>query len=693
MADTPANANDWRTTFRRRAAVAATAFLLWSAAIEARLVFLQVIQHDELSARAERQQSRTIESSAKRGEIVDRRGRVLAYSVDAETVYAVPTEIDDPVKAAGALCGALADCTPKERQALADRIERGRHFVYVRRQITPEQARRVSALDLAGIGFVKENRRFYPNKQLASHLLGYVGIDNTGLSGIEATYDSLIKGKSGTVLVQTDARRHAFSRLERPPTAGANLELTIDQYLQHIVERELQAGVEWSQAAGGSAVVMDPMTGEILALANYPTYNPNAYRDYKDDQRRNRAIQDLYEPGSTFKIVTASAALEEKAFAPADMINVSGGQIRFGTRVIRDTHDYGVLSFEDMIVKSSNVGAIRVGLKLGPERLSEYVTRFGFGRAASPDFRGESPGIVWSAARLNDSALASVSMGYQVGVTPLQMAAAVSAVANGGELIEPRLVRAVVRDGTRLPVPRKVLRRTISPGTATQLTTIMEGVVKNGTATQAQIDGYTIAGKTGTAAKIVNGAYSKSEYNVSFVGFVPSRKPAFTIIVVIDAPHAPGISRYGGTVAAPIFQKIASAALRQYGVPRTINAAPPILVARREEIREQPMSGPIEPPPFDAAQGKPFDSAEGRSIVTVAGPATGSASAFPDLRGLSARDALRVLSRLGMGARMRGTGIVIDQQPVPGSPIESGETATLWLERQTAVHLASRTQP
>ena len=656
--------HSWRGTLKRRLGVAAVGFVLWTAVIEARLVYLQVVRHADLSARAERQQMRTVTAPGKRGEILDRRGRVLAYSVDADSIYAVPSEIEQPHQAVAAICGALDDCTARERQQLLERFGRQRAFVYVRRQVTPEQARRVKALDLEGIGFMKESRRFYPNKELAAHLIGYVGIDSTGLHGIEATYDHLIKGKPGTVLVQTDARRHAFSRLEKPPTTGASLELTLDEYLQHIAERELKAGVHEFRAAGGSAVVMDPYTGEILALANYPTFNPNAFRQAPETARRNRAVQDLYEPGSTFKIVTAGAALEEKMIRSSDQIDVSAGLIRFGGRVINDDHRYGVLSFEDVIVKSSNVGAIKVGLKLGAERLGLYINRFGFGRPISPDFPGESPGIVWDPAKLTDSALASVAMGYQVGVTPLQMAAAVSSVANGGELIEPRVVRAVVRDGKRVPVPRKVLRRTVSPGTAAELTRIMESVVDRGTATRAQVAGYTVAGKTGTAKKLVNGSYlGHSNYNASFVGFVPSRKPVYTIIVVIDSPHAK--SYYGGAVAAPVWQRIADAALRHQGVPPTLNAPPPVLSARRDAPRELKTSGRVEPP----------------SILTVSERREGGEAGFPDLRGLSAREAIRTLARLGLTAKMHGAGVVVEQRPEPGAPLDGRTTCALWLDR------------
>src|SRR5688500_14304411 len=368
---------------------------------------------------------------------------------------------------------------------------------------------------------------------------------------------------------------------------------------------------------------------------------------------------------SDLKIVTASAALEEKVTTPEELVDVRGGQIRFGSRVIHDPHEQGVVAWKDGIVKSSTVGAIRIGLELGAERMGAYVARFGFGRPLSPDFRGESPGIVRGVAKMKDSALASVAMGYEIGVTPLQMAAAVSSVANGGELVEPRLVRAVRRGAERPTVPRKVLGRTISASTARQLTDIMEAVVTDGTGTAAQIDGYTVAGKTGTASKIVNGAYSKSDYNVSFVGFVPSRKPMFTIVVVVDSPHAPGLSRYGGTVAAPIFQRIAEAVLRHQGVPPSVNPAPPVLVARHDRVFEQPTAGPATAP----------------EIVTVAATRDGSDAGFPDLTGMNARDVARVLARLGMSPRLHGGGRVVRQRPAPGSPIETSGVATLWLER------------
>ena len=657
---------NWRPTVERRILAAAGIFAFWTLAILARLIYLQVISHEDLSTRAKRQQMRTITAPAKRGEIYDRHGRLLAYSVDADTIYAVPYEIEDAAKTAAALCGALDECTAKERAALTERLGADRAFSYVRRRVAPLEARKVAALKLDGIGFMKESRRFYPNKELAAHLLGHVGLDNVGLSGIEATYDKAVRGREGTLIVQADARRQAFGRLERAPTSGGSLELTIDEQLQYIVERELRAGVEEKRADGGSAVVMDPRTGEILALANWPTFNPNAFNASSDAGRRNRAVQDIYEPGSTFKVVTIAAALEEDVMPISASIDTSPGVIRFGGRVIDEYggRNYGVLSFTDVIVKSSNIGAIKVGLKLGPERLGRYVNRLGFGKPTSPDFPGESPGIVWDPAKLSDSALASMSMGYQVGVTPLQMTAAMNAIANGGTWIEPRVVRAVIRDGVRTRVEPKVVRRAVSAETALEMLPILEAVVERGTAKAAQIPGFTIAGKTGTADKLVNGRYVGHLQNVSFLGFVPSRDPVLTIIVMVDTPRVG--SDTGGAVSAPIFKRIAEAALRHLGVPPNLNPPAPVVVAsQREPSPVTPTSSTFSVP----------------AIVTLAGGGD-DASLVPDLRGMSARDALRTLAKLGMSARLRGKGLVVEQTPAAGSPLDRGVTCTLVLERE-----------
>jgi cell division protein FtsI/penicillin-binding protein 2 len=664
---------DWRAVLKGRMRLASVLGILWALAIVGRLVHLQIITRADLMVRAERQQMRTIQAPAKRGDIVDRHGRVVAMSADADSIFAVPSELVDPVVAAAQICAALSDCTSRDRKVLAERLDRKSAFAFVRRLVEPEQAARIAALKLKGVGSVKESRRFYPNGDLAAHVLGYVGMENRGLGGIEAAYDRLIRGKDGAILVQADATHRVFSRTERPPTAGSSLELTIDTYLQHMAERELHAGVVANRAAGGTAIIMNPRTGEILAMANEPTFDPNSYRDASDFERRNRAVQDLYEPGSTFKVVTASAAIEEHVMPVDAPIDVSSGLIKIGSRVVHDDHRYGTLSFTDVIVKSSNVGAIKIGFKLGTERLSDFVQRFGFGRASSPDFPGENGGIVWNAAKWTESALASVSMGYQIGVTPLQMVTAVSAIANGGELIEPRIIGAVYRESRRYPVTPKVVRRAISANTAATITTIMEGVVERGTAKAAQIPGYTVAGKTGTAHKLVDGRYSKSDYNASFVGFVPSRDPAVAIIVVTDSPH--GGTYYGGAVSAPIFKRIAEATMRRLAIPPSIGPAPVVLV-RREGV-----SASRDVPKLGAAQ-----------TVAVADPTP--PETVPDVVGMSAREAMRTLVQLGVSPHLEGDGIVMAQIPEAGTAFKPDVECRLMLGRLTdSRNQANTTQP
>jgi len=670
-------ATNWRETLRKRAIVTAVIIGTWMTVIEARLILLQVVRHASLVKMATRQQMRTLDAAAKRGDILDRRGRVLATSVEADSIYAVPSAIEDPKAVVDALCTAFTDCTPKERESLIDKLGKNRPFAYVRRKVSPDDLKRVNALkNLKGIGSFKEDRRFYPNKELAAHLLGYVGLDNQGLGGLEYTYDAQIRGKAGTVLVQTDARQRAFARFERSPTTGSTVELTIDEYLQHIAERELRAGVAENNAAGGTAIIMNPHTGEILAMANEPTFNPNVYREFEDSARRNRAVQDLYEPGSTFKVVTVSAALEDKVMTPDTIIDTNPGRIQVSPgRVVteNENHNYGVIPLSQVIVRSSNVGAIKIGFKVGAERMLRYVGLYGFRHPVSRDFPSESPGIVWRPEKLKDDGLASVSMGYQVGVTPLQIVAAVSSVANGGQYVEPRVIHAIYRDNRRYVIPPHVERRIISADTASAMTEIMEGVVseEHGTAPKAQIAGFTVAGKTGTARKLVDHRYSHTEYNASFVGFVPSRNPAVAIVVVIDSPHGP--NRYfGGTVSAPIFKRIAESTLRYLAVGQTINPIPPVMVARHDDNR---------------------DSAGISSASTSANPDSPAFSlvsdrpgTMPDLHGLSAREALRKMLRLGLTARIEGTGFVVSQDPPAGASLESVGSGHVTLARTAGAH-------
>lgn len=650
----------WRQVVRRRLGVAGIALAFWIVGIESRLVYLQVLSYDDLSARAQSQQSRSIEAVPKRGEILDRNGRTLAYSVDGDAIYAVPKDIDDPVATVAKLC-AVMECSRNLQDNLEGRLRGSGQFEYVHRQVSLEVARRVDDLDLTGIGFLPENRRFYPNGELAAHVLGYVGVDNQGLAGIESTYESDISGRPGRILLQQDSRRRAFSRLERPPTTGATVELTIDTYLQHVAERELDAGVRQYRADAGTIIVLDPYTGEILAMANWPSFNPNVLNGFDAATRRNRAVQDIYEPGSTFKIVTASAALEEHIATRDRMFDVS--PIRIGQKLHADmVASESLLSFDDVIVRSSNVGAIQIALALGPERLLRYVRRFGFGEALGLDLAGQQRGIMPSVQSLaEERQMASLSMGYAVGVTAIQMATAASAIANGGLLIRPRLVRAVIHDGMRAESPRRIVRRAISETTAAELTEIMEQVVQRGTARRAQIKGYRVAGKTGTAEKLVDGVYSNSDHYASFVGFVPAWNPRFTVLVMIDTPH--GGPDTGGAVAAPVFRRFAAAALRYLAVSPTVNPPPPVfLPTLASDLRTELISN-------------------GSALSTETAIHERDDGLMPNVRGMSSRQASRILTELGMLVRLEGVGFVLHHNPPPGHAIERGATVILQMSR------------
>ena len=659
----PGAPGDWRQVLLPRVRLAACVMVLWGAVIAGRLVELQVVRYDFYVQRAEDQQERAIETPARRGELLDRNGRVLAFDVAADTVIAEPRDVDDPVETARRICAVMA-CTADRRQRLESLFARDSAFAYVERQISPRVAERIRELGLDGIDFLKENRRYYPNGALAAHVLGHAGVDNQGLHGLESLYEGTLAGEPGRILVQRDAQRQAFSRVERRPTAGVSLELSLDSYIQHIAERELRATVREHDADGGSVVVLDPRTSDVLALANEPTFNPNAWAGSPPDARRNRATQDVYEPGSTFKIVTASAALEEQVFRPGDVIDVSPGVIFFGGRPIRDFRDYGALTFADVIVKSSNVGTSQVGVALGADRLNRYVRRFGFGQRVSRDFPGESRGIVHDASRLRVGTLARVAMGYSVSVTPLQMAVAMNTVANRGELMAPRLVRAELRGRVREEIPPRVVRRAIGARTADTLTRIMEDVVARGTARQARIPGYRVAGKTGTAEKLLpGGGYSRTDHVASFGGFVPSARPEITILVVID-----GVAGFGGAVAAPAFRRIGEAVLHHLGVAPDLDAPPSLLV-------------PPDPAPFPGVRPVPV-RADGPS--RPAGTTAALSGSMPDLQGLGARAALAVATDLGLSARLRGRGVVVTQSPAAGDAIAPGQALLLTLARRRA---------
>jgi cell division protein FtsI (penicillin-binding protein 3) len=663
----------WRATFHTRLFALAVFVVGWMGLIEARLLYLQVIDHQALHEQAERQQQSHTTVTAPRGTIVDRHGTVLARNVRGAALEAQRNRIADPEATAARLCAALDRCSPADRSEMARDLRwtgKGAKYVYLRRRLSAEEAERITALKEDAVAVVPVPLRVYPGREVAAHLVGYVNVDGLGKIGLEYAFNDVLAGRNGRALLQRSelkGQKILSTRLIEEPRPGASLETTIDRELQYIAERDLAAAVREANAAGGSVIVMDPFTGDILAMANAPTFDPNEPGLYDPEVRQNRAAQHIYEPGSTFKSFIAAAALESLRMSPEQLFDVSAGYIQFGARRIRDDHRYRTLTFTDVIVKSSNVGAIKIGLQLGPEVVSRYVSRFGFGEVLTRDVPHQRLGLVdRNMSKFGPSALASVSMGYQIGVTPLQMATAVASIANGGELVAPRVVRAVVApNGVRTERPRRVVRRTIPAEVAGELTAMLEQVVERGTATRARIEGYTIAGKTGTAKKLVNGRYA-NEYNASFVGFVPSRKPRAVVLAVIDTPRRNGY--YGGLVAAPLFRSVAEATLRRLGVPPNVDPPAPVLVARRGG----------EPVPVPASVGP--TALRPRPV-----PLAPQAGVVPDVRGLSAREALGLLARSGVAVRLNGSGFVARQSLAPGTRVEPGRPCVLSLTREPVV--------
>jgi len=539
------------------------------ALVALRLVYLQVYDRAELAARAERQQERLVKLEPKRGTIYDCMGRELAVSLDVDSVYGVPSKIDDPREVARQLSRILHE-NPRmlERKLAGDK-----HFVWLSRKVEPAEARKVKALDSSEVGLQAESRRFYPNKTLAGSVLGFTGMDNEGLEGLELAYDKTLHGMSGWVLAEKDAMgRTVFPGgpgfQYKLPKPGHDIILTIDEVIQHIVEKELDVALARARARGGVCIVMNPRTAEVLALAvrmltrSGQPFNPNEPQHYRPEEWRNRSVADAFEPGSIFKPVRAAAALEEKVVHPLERIDCSAGKIKIADRVISDAHQNGVLTFTDVIAESSNVGTIKVALRLGRERFYKYITAFGFGRKTGVDIPGEIAGLLKDQRLWSGVSIGSIAIGQEIGVTPMQMAAAYCALANGGTLMKPYIVAEIVdRDGNEgKKFQPQAVGRVMSEETCAKVNKMLQRVVEAGTGEKARPSGYTAAGKTGTAQKIDQrtGAYSKKYYVSSFAGFVPAGSPKLVILVMVDSPE--GVI-YGGSVAAPVFKSIAEQSL------------------------------------------------------------------------------------------------------------------------------------
>ncbi|HEX9984390.1 MAG TPA: penicillin-binding transpeptidase domain-containing protein [Thermoanaerobaculia bacterium] len=621
----------------------------WAIVVVLRLVQIQLVRHDHYVARAKKQQERTVALDPVRGSILDARGRVLAESVAAESIYADPQVISDRKATAKKLASVQAlGMTAREIEA---KLRAGGSFTWIARQLPLETTAAVRKLKLPGIYFLEAHRRSYPRHTLAANIIGYVGIDGEGLGGIEHSLDEQIQGAPGKVTLLQDARAGMYLVGGDGPNAprdGHDVVLTIDSVVQYIAERALQRAVEKANATGGSVVVMDPSNGSILAMASYPTFDPNRFRAYPAAAWRNRNVQDLYEPGSTFKIVAASAGLEERLVTPSQMVDCNNGSIRIANVEIREHggNRYGMMSFEDVLVHSSNVGTIKVALGLGQTRFYSWIRKFGFGERTGLELPGEAIGLLRPTQKWSAVSNASMAIGQEIAVTPLQIVRAMAVVANGGVRVEPRIVEKVVdEDGKTLWQPKRAEPlRVTSEKTAAVMNEILKQVVLRGTGSQAQLEEHIVAGKTGTAQKASRGGYSADKFVASFAGYVPADQPRLAMLVVVDEPRG---GHYGGAIAAPVFREVAEATLRYLGVP------------------------PSRPTRSIAPEGTLLAAFSQRE------PVASAAAAVPDLRGLDARAAIAAAVRRGFAVQAIGSGVVISQSPEPGGALPANKRLTL----------------
>jgi cell division protein FtsI (penicillin-binding protein 3) len=640
---------------------------LWALVVGIRLVHLQVLGRGFFEQQGTRQSERTVNLDPRRGPILDRTGRPLALSVDAESLYAVPQDVTDPKAAAAALARALSLDAAARRELAVRLQQKSRAFAWIQRKVDPATARRVRELSLEGVGFLTEHRRYYPQRELAAHVLGYVGLDNTGMYGVEYALEREIRGRAAKVVVSTDARRRPVAQTERPSTDGSTVVLALDEAIQHVAERELDRSMAETQSLSGWVIAVEPFTGEVLAMAGRPTFNPNRYGAFPSSRWRNRAVSDVFEPGSIFKIVTAAAGIQEHVVSPSEVLDCGNGRIEISGTVINDHAAFDRLTFAEAVTKSSDIGMIRVAQRLGRENFARYVRDFGFGAPTGVELPGESAGLFRPTAKWSALSLPSLSFGQEIGTTGLQITMAAAAVANGGYLMKPIVVKRVEDAEGRVVREAKpvVQRRVLEPDTVDTLTEILRAVVREGTGRRAAVPGFVVAGKTGTAQKVdTTGRYSMVDHVASFVGWAPASRPALVILASLDTPRGP--ANQGGDVAAPLFARVAEAALRILAVPpdepgrvlRAVAALPESVVpaAYRPMMRARPDLGPPADEP----------------------------SLMPDLRGRSAREAAIAAARRGLAVELRGSGQVVAQSPEAGAEIEPGGTCVLTLGREAA---------
>ncbi len=554
--------------------LAMVSFLLWvmGLILVGRLVHLQIIQHDHLAAQSDKQYLRTVEITSGRGNIYDRNRNQLATNIRVESVYANPKSVIDKNNTARILASALK----LNPGTVLKKLKSDRHFVWIKRKGEMNAVEKLKQLDLAGVGFIAEAKRYYPKRKLAASTLGFVGLDNQGLAGVEHYHHAVLKGNPQRSVLEKDARgRYLWTTAyaQEINKGKRDVVLTLDEVIQFIAERELKQQVREYQAKSGLAIVMDPYTGAIFALASAPEFNPNNYSAYPKHFWRNDSVASAYEPGSIFKPIVAAATLEEGLAGPDDIFFCENGSFTVGKSRIGEAsnHQFGWLTLRNIIAKSSNIGAIKIAQELGRSRFHDYMQKFGFGGKLGMDLPGEASGSLQSLPQWSGLSLASMSFGHEIAVTPIQMVSAIAAIANGGALIRPRMTQAILKNGAvEKTFKPEIIQSVVSEETSRQMINILKSVVKTGTGAQAAIPGFEVAGKTGTAQKIdpATQSYSKTKYLASFIGFVPADAPRLVILVMIDEPQK---SYWGGEVAAPVFQKIARKTLRYLHVPSSLD--------------------------------------------------------------------------------------------------------------------------
>ena len=638
---------------------------VWSLALVGRLVHLQIFKSDEYRLKAEQQQMGFIELSPIRGDILDRHLDELAISIKMDSLFAHPKEVREPLLTAKALAPILQE----HEQELYKKLITDRAFVYLARKIPPRQADQIRRLNLPGVYFQEETKRVYPGRELSAHVLGFVGVDNEGLSGLEYLYNDSIKGKKTRVHLHVDARRHSYASDAQPDQSDSNvMVLNIDRPIQYIVQQVLQETIASSQALNGCAIVMDPHTGEVLAMASYPFFNPNRYFDFGADARRNRAILDIHEPGSTFKLITFSAVLNEGLGQVSELIDCRVGTLRIAGKTYREAkHSFGLLTINEVLAKSSNVGTIKLGLRLGEEKFYSYIKRFGFGEKTGIDLPGEQTGLLRPPSQWSKISIGAISIGQEVGVTALQQLRAMCAIANGGYLVTPRVVRRILTpDGEVLDEPSPNKQRILQHETTLKMKESLSLVVTQGTGSRAQLNGYSSAGKTGTAQKFIEGKYSNTRFIASYTGFAPLEVPVLAAILVINEPKG---EHHGGQVAAPAFKQIMERLLIHLRVPRDqplqmekmrpktapmeLTASEGISVKEEQLPRER-----LEETVLTLIQKEP-SSQKSQHKITV----ETSTFSLPDFSTLSLREVARECARLGLALKVSGSGVAVAQRP------------------------------